>query len=344
MLDKLSKKDNLYIYILHHLGKMYHNIRQDNKAKVCFDEVLQLNPKAYETKLQIARISKNKHQREECIEIYREILDYYIGGGKISMSVVLAAYEDITFYLNAEIKEQYFIKHYDAFKEAIISLSGTSYDQPYIVLSNISKVFTYDYPDRLKELLDRLPLPSIEKIHKRNYFNIARMYMEFGKALLNLKGDSEEAEGYLKNAEYYFENIDNDICLKSFQVVQRTENFLLLNKYDDALKYLNEHVFEEDAFWWYRRSCTFLYLNKYQEAQKCCDKALEKIEHEKKKAKYLPTFYRKKAQIAFHLHEDEKNILNLMNMAIDNCDEGKYREQLKQEILIYQSEKKLDKN
>ncbi len=344
MLGRLKKSDDLYIDLLHHQGKLYHYIKQDNGAKKCFEEVLQLNPQAYETKLQIARICDKKKQKEERIAIYREILDYYINGGKISMSVVLAAYEDIAFYLNTEMKERYFIKYYEAFREAIISLSGTTYDQPYIVLANVAKVYTYDYPEYLKELLDRLHLPSIEKIHKRNYFNIARMYMEFGKALRNLEGDSEEAENYFEIAEYYFENIDSGIRLTSFQVVQRAESFLLLKKYENALQFLDKHVFEEEAFWWYRKSCAFLWLDNYLDAQECCDKALEKIEQKQGSDKYLSTFYRKRAQIAFYCREDEQKIFDFLNSAVENCSESKYKEQLKREMSNYQSERRLDKD
>lgn len=344
MLGRIKKSDGLYIYLLHHQGKLYHYIEQDDDAKTCFEEVLQLNPEAYETKLQIARICDKKKQKEERIAIYREILDYYINGGKISMSVVLAAYEDIAFYLNAEMKERYFIKYYEAFREAITSLSGTTYDQPYIVLANVSKVYTYDYPEYLKELLDKLHLPSIEKIHKHNYFNIARMYMEFGKALRNLERDSEEAENYFEIAEYYFEKIDSGIRLTSFQVVQRAESFLLLRKYENALQFLDKHVFEEEAFWWYRKSCAFLWLDNYLDARECCDKALEKIEQKQGKEKYLSTFYRKRAQIAFYCREDEQIILYFLNAAVKNCSESKYKEQLKREMSNYQNERKLGKD
>lgn len=345
MLSRLNISNDLYIDILHHQGKLYHNIKQDDEAMKCFEKVLSLNPKAYETKLQIARISDKQRQREERIAIYKEILDYYITNeGEISMSVVLAAYEDIAFYLDEEIKKKYFINNFGKFRDAIISLSGTTYDQPYIVLANVSKIYTYHYPEYIKELLDRLHLPSIEKIHKRNYFNIARMYMEFGKALQNLERDDEKAKKYFDIAEYYFGNMDKGIRLKSFQVVQIAECFLLTRKYDYALSFLDKHVFEEEAFWWYRRSCALLWLDNYQEALKCCDMALMKIEEKPEKRKYLSTFYRKKAQIVFYYQKDEQKIICLLKQAIDSCDESKYREQLKRELLIYQSDGKLERD
>lgn len=343
MLSKLNKSEDLYADLLHHQGKMYHNIKQDEDAMKCFEEVLQLAPKAYETKLQIARIKDKQSQKEERIAIYKEILDDYINGGEISMSVVLAAYEDIAFYLDEEIKKKYFIKHFEEFRDAIISLSGTTYDQPYIVLANVSKIYTYDYPDYLKELYGRLHLPSIEKIHKRNYFNIARMYMEFGKALRNLEKDGEEAEKYFEIAEYYFGNMDNGMRLTSFQVVQIAENFLLMRKYDDALLFLNKYPFEEEPFWWYRKSCAFLWIDNYQDALYCCEMALKKIEGKQVKNKFLSTFYRKKAQIVFYL-KDEQQVICLLNQAIENCNEGKYKEQLMRELSIYQSEGMIEKD
>lgn len=344
MLSRLNKSDGLYLDLLHHQGKLYHSIKQDDDAMKCFKEVLQLSPKAYETKLQIARIKNKKSQKEERIVIYKEILDHYINGENISMSVVLAAYEDIAFYLDTEIKERYFIEHFEEFRNAIISLSGTTYDQPYIVLANVSKIYTYDYPGYLKELLDRLHFPSIEKIHKHNYFNIARMYMEFGKALRNLERDGEEAENYFEIAENYFENMESEVKLTSFQVVQRAESFLLLKRYDEALQFLDRHSCEEEAFWWYRKCSALLWLNKYLDAQKCCDKAIEKIEEKPGKDKYLSTFYRKRAQIAFYCQEDEQKIKYFLNEAINHCNESKYRKQLEREMSTYQSERKLEKD
>ena len=344
MLSRLNKSDGLYSDLLHHQGKLYHSVKQDDDAMDCFKEVLQLSPKAYETKLQIARI-KDKRKKEERIVIYKEILDQYINGENISMSVVLAAYEDIAFYLDTEIeiKERYFIEHFEEFRNAIISLSGTTYDQPYIVLANVSKIYTYDYPSYLKELLDRLHFPSIEKIHKRNYFNIARMYMEFGKALQNLKRDDEEAKKYFEIAENYFENMESEVNLTSFQVVHRAESFLLLKRYDEALQFLDRHCCEEEPFWWYRKSCALLWLNEYSDAQKCCDTALEKLEKNQKNLRYLSTFYRKRAQIAFWCQEDEQKIKFFLSEAIDRCSNSKFRKQLKREMSTYQSEGKLEK-
>ena len=107
---------------------------------------------------------------------------------------------------------------------------------------------------------------------------------------------------------------------------------------------MNKHVFEEEAFWWYRKSCTFLWLDNYLDARECCDKALEKIEQKQGNDKYLSTFYRKRAQIAFYCREDEQKILDFLNSAVENCSESKYKEQLKREMSNYQSERRLDKD
>lgn len=346
MLDRLNGTEDLYIDILHHQGKLYHNIEQDGDAMNCFEEVLQLAPNAFETKLQIARIKDKKEQKEERIAIYKEILDHYISGGEISMSVVLAAYEDIASYLYSdnEIKKKYFIDYFEYFKNAIISLSGTTFDQPYIVLANVSKIYTYDYPDYLKELSDRLHFPSIEKIHKRNYFNIARMYMEFGKALRNLDKACEEAESYFEMAESYFENMDSKVRLRGFEVVQRAESFLLLKRYNDAIQFLDTHACEDEVFWWYRKSCALLCLDEYSDARKCCDKALERMGEKSSKERYLSTFYRKRAQIAFYNQEGEETVKYYLDTAIRNCSESKYKEQLVKERETYQSEGRVDKD
>lgn len=345
MLSRLDKSDRLYADILRHQGKLYNNMKRVEDAMKCFEEILQFDPAAYGTKLQIARIRNKQGQKDKsiAISIYREILDSYIKGEEISISVVLAAYEDIVSYLDEEITKYYFIEHFQEFRNAIISLSGTTYDQPYIVLAKVSKIYTYNYPYYLKELLDRLHLPSIEKIHKRNYFNVASMYMEFGKVLRNLKRDDTKAKKYIEIAEYYFENMDSGIHLNSFQTVQIAENFLLMEKYNDALKFLDKHVFEGDAFWWYRKSCALLWLDNYRDALDCCEMALDRIKGKPQENKYLSTFYRKKAQIIFYYQNDEQQIITLLNQAIENCNESKYRKQLKSELSTYRNKGKLEK-
>lgn len=51
MLEKTGKDDPLYSDLLHHQGKIYHNIQLDDKVMECFEEVLSRNPSAYESKL-----------------------------------------------------------------------------------------------------------------------------------------------------------------------------------------------------------------------------------------------------------------------------------------------------
>jgi len=342
MLEKTGKADPLYSDLLHHQGKIYHNIQLDDKAMACFEEVLSLNPSAYESMLQIARIYDKKAKKQERIQIYSKILDAHLNGESISMSVVLAAYEDIAFYLNTEtaLKEKYFVRHYKELKEALISLSGTTFDQPYLVLANVSKFYVYDHPELLKELLEELPLPSREKVKKKNYFSIAQMYKGFGKSLLYAKTDRNDAVSSFKAAEYFYENMDEAAFQKDYPATQRAENLCLLREYEQALDFLDQHPFKDNAFWNYWRCCALLLSGRCTEALENSKQAIL-LEEPNLQSKFMATFYRKRAQAAFCCKEPPETILDFYSKALDTCNNEKYKAQLEEELHCFQSEGQL---
>ncbi len=342
MLEQTGKNDPLYSDLLHHQGKIYHNIQLDGEAMECFEEVLSRNPSAYESKLQIARIYDKKAQKQERIQIYREILDAYLHGESISMSVVLAAYEDIAFYLDTEteLKETYFVQHYKELKEALISLSGTTFDQPYLVLTNVSKFYVYDHPELLKELLEQLHLPSREMVKKKNYFSIAQMYKGFGKSLLYSQTDRNDAVSRFKAAEYFYENMDENSFQKEYWATQRTENLYLLGEYEKALDFLDRHPFEDNAFWHYWRCGALLLSGRYAEALENSEQAIS-LEKQNFQSKFMATFYRKRAQAAFCCQEPPETIHDFYGKALDTCNNEKFKKQLKAELRTYKSKGRL---
>lgn len=335
MLSRMLVKDRLYADILHHKGKLYHFYKDDKTALNCFKEVIQLFPEAYESKLQIARIYP-KEKKDERILIYCEIIDAYLHKSMISLSIVLAAYEDMVFYYQNEktIIDKYFIERFDELRDLICSLSGTAFNQPYVLLANVcSRIYSYEHPEFIRRLLSKIYMPSVQSIRKNNYLDMARLFMEFGKALQN-QNEDKEAVKYFNKAEYFYEAMDiENYNYNSFSAVKRAENLLYLREFDNALVFLDQHSFN-DAFWYYTKSCVLLHLGgiKVKDALDSYEKiwTADKVDN-----KFYPTFYRKRAQIGYYSNEKQSRIVAYFDQAINCCLNIKFKEQIKKEREMY---------
>lgn len=257
LLEQLGPEKDLRFDILHHLGKLYRNNAELDKAIRCFEEVLAKNPNSHESKLQLIRIQKNqkKLSQESVNAEYVELLDAYIKDSQISMSVVLAAYSDL--YINDKeemFKKKYFLDEFAYFKKAILSMAVEAFDQPYNVLAITMKYYTYNYPDKLLSLVNDLPIPATNMINKSNHFDIAQMYKEIGKAIMwsKMLMQSKSALDYFEMAEEFYCLLDNTRLNNKYRCVQRAENLVLLERYSEAVAFLRNHEFKEDPFWNYR--------------------------------------------------------------------------------------------
>lgn len=257
LLGQPGLNTDLRFDVLHHLGKLYRNINELDKAINCFEEVLDNKPNSHESKLQLVRIHKRQKSlsAEQISAKYIELLDDYIKGTQISMSVVLAVYNDL-YTTNKEetFKKKYFLDKFDYFKKAILSMAVEAFDQPYSVLAITMKYYTYNYPDKLFSLIDKLPIPSVNMINKGNYFDIAQMYKEIGKAIMWSEDTMQSmlASDYFALAEEFYSLLDNTRLNKEYPCVQRAENLILLERYSDTLVFLRNHEFKESPFWNHR--------------------------------------------------------------------------------------------
>jgi len=120
------------------LGKLYRNIGELDEAREYFESVLEKNSERYETKLQLIRIYKSKEMisKEDVLKEYTNLIDEYINGKDISMSVVLAAYMEIYSYDKAgTIKKKYFLEYFEYFFKAVTSVAVETFDLPYNTLA-----------------------------------------------------------------------------------------------------------------------------------------------------------------------------------------------------------------
>lgn len=332
LLSQLSTKDNLRFDILHHLGKLYRNIDSIDKAIECFEEVLNNKADIYESKLQLIRIHKNQKKLpvESVTAEYAELLDTYIKGFQISMSIVLAAYGDL-YSIDKEgvAKRKYFLDEFAHFKKAILSMAVEAFDQPYNVLALTMKYYTYNHPDKLFLLVDNLPIPSTEMINKSNYFDIAQMYKEIGKATMWTEGLSQakSSSDYFKLAEEFYMLLDSTRLEKEYYYVQRAENFILLGRYSDAVTFLREHEFNESPFWNYRLGQALADSDK-EKALQYLQTAMDLCKQEI----YLASFNHAMANILAEMKDSRA--INYYQEALKLCGDhnGKYKKQIETDM------------
>ena len=181
--------------------------------------------------------------------------------------------------------------------------------------------------------MNSIPVPSVEMINKKNYFDIAQMYKEVGKAIMWSEKNFEK-----ENVNNYFiiaENFYNLIDLKnSYRCVQRVENLILLKKYEEAITVLMDNKFENDEFWNYRigQAMAFFSGSKYDKAMvlKYLQKAIDLC----KKENFLSSFYHTKANFLAEI-KDLSSASTSYQTALNKCKSEKYIKQIKEDMKKY---------
>lgn len=341
-LNEVDSNNSFYLDILHHLGKLYRNLNNMDKALECFSKVMELSPNNYETKLQIIRLKKNSTSSDEAsiLSGYVELLDAYLNHLPISMSVVLAVYSDLYSYdKKGYEKNKYFLDHFDDFKNAISSMAVEVYDQPYNVLALVSKFYTYNYPDKLMQLVESIPIPSTEMINKKNFFDIAQMYKEIGKCIMWSDEFSATrcASNYFSMAEVFYELIDNSQLKSAYHCVQRAENLLLLEKYNEALEVLNANQFQDDVFWQYRvgQGLSKGTTDDKMNSLRFFRRAIEMANSQQKLLRHQASFYHAVANVLADIND--KSAQDYYTRAIEKCDNSKYKMQIENDLNKFQS-------
>lgn len=327
LLDLQPGAEEFHIYVMHHLGKLYSFIRENEKAADIFRRVIERKPDYYEAKLQLARLLlKEQGTREEGIGLVCNIIDEYNPEELSSMTVILAAYEEIRKTNNNKLIAKYFVSEYKKFNYAIHAMALENFDQPYRVLANVSKVFTYEYPQLLKDVVESIPIPSSSSIDKRYAFPVAELYKELGKSILweDTNGESyDEASLYFEQAELLY-TIANKV--DPYSTIMHAENLNRLKRYKEAMGLLELLELSDDdksmPYWEYR-----LAESMYGIGDDYLKPALLHISHgcDLCGEKYLSAFEALKADILFALRPSDSDWEICIKQAIEHADREKYK-------------------
>lgn len=337
----LRNVDNEFaVYVKHHLGKLYVFI-QDELAIPIFSELIEGNPELYESKLQLAKLfNKKESTKEDGEHLLCNILDAYFTGKFPSMTVVLATYEEVKNTKNEKLIQYYFVEKYDEFLQALQVMALEKFDQPYRVLANISKIYSYKYPKHLRELVKSIPFPSSCEIDIKYAFAIAETYKECGKSILweaNSPDNLEEANTYFEQAEIFYSKLSS--TTNPYRLIMHAENLNKLKKFDKAVELLcNEELFVSEKnkpFREYRYAEALYGLRDghYEQALEHINNAIgaENVE------KYVAAFEELKACILFEIVPTENEWKMCFESAIKNADTEKYKKALKEKYQEYLS-------
>lgn len=325
-------------YVKHHMGKLYVFI-QDDLAIPTFSELIENNPNLYESKLQLAKLlNKNQSTKEDGEHLLCNILEAYFIGDFPSMTIVLATYEELKNTKNERLIEYYFVEKYDEFLEALQMMALEKFDQPYRVLANVSKIYTYEYPERLRELVKSIPFPSSCSIDIKYAFAIAETYKECGKSILwelNPADDLEEAQTYFEQAEIFYSKLES--TTDPYKLIMHAENLNKLKRFDKAVELLcNDDLFENirnKPFREYRYAEALYGLGDghYEQALEHINNAIESENVEK----YSAAFEDLKACILFEIAPAENEWRMCFESAIRSANSEKYQNTLKEKYQEY---------
>lgn len=344
-LPQLEPSVEVYQNVVHHIGKLLVTAGSQDNAMRCFQHITGSAPDRYETRLQIARIHKRIKRVDLALPEYRGLLDAYLSGKSISMSVVLAAYEDMcSMKMGKEVEKYYLLDQFLMLQKAVASMAVESFDQPYKVLSKVMKFYTYDYPEKAVQLMHSVPIPSTETIRQDNCFAVAQMYKEMGKAIMWAKDGDIPAPGqdqfYFAAAEEFYCAMPQRTLSREFDNTQRAENLLLLGRFPEArrvLEQLDESKSSVSPFWHYRMGQALAHGDEksLERATAYFQRAIDLEQAKDKNSKFLAAFFREKARVLIQLGDSGGK--DCLEQALAHCCDGKdkFRQQIQEELDQY---------
>ena len=344
-LPRLESSKDIYQNVAHHIGKLLVMAGDQDNAMCCFQHILESAPGRHETRLQIARIYKRTNRADLALPEYRRLLDTYLNGDSISMSVVLAAYEDIcSMKMEKTVEKHYLLDQFLMLQKAVASMAVESFDQPYKALSKIMKFYTYDYPEKAVQLMHSVPIPSTGTIRQDSCFAVAQMYKERGKAIMWARdeeiSESGQEQSYFAAAEEFYCAMPSGILSREFENTQRAENLLLLGRLQEAksvLMHLDEKKSSASPFWQYRMGQALAHGDEesLRQAEIHFQRAIDLELVKDKNSKFLAAFFHEKANVLIQLGDSRAK--DCFEQALAHCgdDKEKFRQQLQEELEEY---------
>lgn len=235
-----TTNEDIKFELLHHIGKLYVKLRDEDNAIHYFEQALAIRPKAYATLLQLAKITKSNISKVK--EYLITILDDNITGHNVPLTIILACY---SLFLSKkqyeDLAEKYIENDFDNFSKVIMNSLVAFNNQAVPTLASLAYPLTYKNPEFMRmaiELLQELQPASSDKAYIQ-----ACAILKAVEYKLEEDKRSDNANLILVSAKYYFELLalekkgarqNNDYLRKRYQ-----ELLMDAGEWEAALKISN---------------------------------------------------------------------------------------------------------
>ena len=272
-----TTNEDIKFELLHHIGKLYYKLRNNETAKHYFEQALTIRPKAYATMLQLARIANVDKKRSEAKDIIADILNDNIKGKNVSLTIVLACYSDFLSKKSYEaLFEEYIENHFEHFSELILTSLVLLNNQAVRTLATFAYSFAYNKPEFMHsaiELLQELPAASTDKTYIAACANLKAIEYK-----LEEDKNTEKAKMIFASAKHYFELLKleekDERQNKDYQRKRYQELLMYAGDWDNALKFSDCFDDKESSFFYQNLAKIYQNLHDYNNAIENIDKAI----------------------------------------------------------------------
>lgn len=332
-----TTSQNIKFELLHHIGKLYVKLRDEKNAKYYFEQALAIQPKAYATMLQLAKIAhfSKPSDTSSAKEFVSDILNDNINGKKVPLTIILACYSDfLSKKPYIDLAEKYIEKEFEKFSGIILNSLLAFNNQTVPTLASFAYSFAYEKPEFMRraiELLQELPAASTDKTYIKACANLKAVEYK-----LEDDKNSDKAKTILASAKHYFELLKleekgeqqkNDYQRKRYQ-----ELLMDAGEWNEALAFSNFFDDKESEFFYQNLAKIYQNLHDYDNAIDNIDKAIAKTSD----TDYKSSFLWNKACI---LHDMGDNIcIDIIQEAIDMRKECKAKKEWQDIFIRWSSE------
>lgn len=311
-----TTNEGIKFELLHHIGKLYYKLRNNETAKHYFEQALAIRPKAYATMLQLAKIAHfSKPSDTSSAKVFvSDILNDNINGKEVPLTIILACYSDfLSKKPYIDLAEKYIEKEFENFSEIILNSLLAFNKQTVPTLASFAYSFAYEKPEFMRraiELLQELPAASTDKTYIKAYANLKAVEYK-----LEDDKSSDKAKMILGSAKHYFELLKleekgeqktNDYQRKRYQ-----ELLMDAGEWNEALAFSNFFDDKKSEFFYQNLAKIYQNLHDYDNAIDNIDKAIAKTSD----TDYKSSFLWNKACILYDM--GDKKCIDIIREAIN---------------------------
>lgn len=320
--------ENIKFEMLHHIGKLYVKLRDEEKAKPYFEQALIIRPKAYATMLQLAKIAhySKPSDTSKVKEYVSDILDDNLNGSSVPLTIVLACYSDfLSKKPYSDLAKKYIEGSFDNFSKVIMTTLLNFNNQAVPTLGSFAFSFAYNNPEFMRrtfELLQEQPAASSDKAYIQACANLKAVEykMENDK-------NTDKAKAIFKSAEHYFGllNLKENGEGRSKDYMRKRYQELLMDaeEWKQALEFSAYFDDKDSVFYYQNLAKIYQNLQVYPQAMGNIDKAIAKVSDKD----YKSSFLWNKACILYDMGDKES--LKILQEAIDMRKEDKAKDEWK---------------